>query len=67
MDDEIKKALDNGTIHPSFFGLLEKVKCSKTGEDYFTSETSKYLDDDVKMVIEKVSPLGFFWTDESYY
>lgn len=64
---ELKVLLDDGIIYPSKFGLLKKITCSKTGEDYLTSITSKYMDDDVKMVIEKIEPAGFFWTDEGYY
>lgn len=51
-------------IFPTHLGLLKKVICSKTGENYFTSETSKYLDKEVYMAIENIELLGMFWTDE---
>lgn len=64
---ELQDLLDNNCVHPSKIGLLKRITCSKTGENYITSETSKYMDEDVKMVIEKIELAGFFWTDEIYY
>lgn len=61
-----KKLLEDKQIYPSHFGLIKKATCTKTGEDYFTSQNSKYLDDDVNMAIEEIQLLGFFWTDEEY-
>jgi hypothetical protein len=66
-DTDIKTHLDNKDIHPSHLGLIKTVSCSKTKENYLTSTTSKYLDQGVNMVIEKIELLGFFWTDEPYY
>jgi hypothetical protein len=54
-------------IFPSYMGIIKKATCTKTGFDYFTSETSKYLDSDVKMAIERIELAGFFWTDEEYH
>lgn len=65
-DKELNKLIDEKTIFPSHIGLLKKTICTKTGENYLTSMTSKYLDTDVKMAIEKINLLGFFWTDEEY-
>lgn len=67
------KINDNSSLHnffeekllfPSYLGLIEEAYCSKTGENYFTSKTSKYLDQDVGMTIKNIKLLGFFWTDE---
>jgi hypothetical protein len=66
-NNELDKLIEEKTIFPSQLGLIKKATCTKTGKDYFTSETSKYLDNDVKMAIEKIEVLGFFWTDEEYY
>lgn len=49
-----------------YMGIIKKANCSKTGSDYFTSDTSKYLANDVTMVIEKIKLAGFFWTDEEF-
>jgi hypothetical protein len=65
-DKELNKLLEEKVIFPSHLGLLKKISCTKTGENYLTSNTSKYLDSDVKMAIEKIELLGFFWTDEEY-
>lgn len=65
-NQEIKKLLQDKQVFPSHFGLIKKASCTKTGEDYFTSQNSKYLDDDVNMAIEEIELLGFFWTDEEY-
>ena len=58
--------MDEKAIFPSHLGLLRKISCTKTGENYLTSTTSKYFDTDVKMAIEQIELLGFFWTDEEY-
>lgn len=65
-DKELNKLIDEKVIFPSHIGLLSKISCTKTGENYLTSTTSKYLDSDVKMAIEQIELLGFFWTDEDY-
>lgn len=65
-DSELNKLFEEKVIFPSHIGLLKKLTCTKTGENYLTSMTSKYLDNDVKMAIEEISLLGFFWTDEEY-
>lgn len=63
---ELNNLIEEKVIFPSHIGLLKKISCTKTGEDYLTSMTSKYLDTDVKMAIEEINLLGFFWTDEEY-
>jgi hypothetical protein len=65
-DNELNKRFEEKVIFPSHIGLLKKITCTKTGENYLTSMTSKYLDSDVTMAIEEISLLGFFWTDEEY-
>ncbi|PWK20012.1 hypothetical protein [Xanthomarina spongicola] len=65
--EDLKHLIENKIIHPSRLGLIEKITCSKTGENYLTSKTSKYLDKGVNMVIEKISLIAFFWTDEEYF
>lgn len=65
-DTELNKLINGKKIFPSHLGLLKKISCTKTGENYLTSTTSKYLDKDVKMVIEQIDLLSFFWTDEKY-
>jgi hypothetical protein len=64
---ELKELMDLKKIFPAHLGLIKKVTCSKTGENYLTSNTSKYLDEGVKMIVEKIDLLGFFWTDEQYH
>lgn len=63
---EIIQLLESKQIYLSKIGLIKKASCSKTGENYFSSNSSKYLDPDVNMVIEKIELLGLFWTDEEY-
>lgn len=65
-DKELNKLIEEKVIFPSHLGLLKKISCTKTRENYLTSTTSKYLDSDVKMAIEQMELLGFFWTDEEY-
>lgn len=65
-NEEIDALIKEGAIFPSYFVLIKNAICTKTGEDYFKTDTSKYLDDDVQMLIEKADVLGFFWTDEKY-
>ncbi|MDQ1150484.1 hypothetical protein [Sphingobacterium zeae] len=66
-DKSLIKLLDENAVYPSQLGLIQKITCTKTGENYLTSYTSKYLDDDVAMAIEKIDVIGFFWTDEQYH
>jgi hypothetical protein len=63
-DSILNRLVEEKSIFSSYLGLIKKATCTKTGEDYFTSGTSKYLDEDVTMSIEKIELLGFFWTDE---
>jgi len=65
--EELNQLIENSVIYPSYLGLLKKITCSKTGENYLTSNTSKYLDKGVHMVIEKIRLIAFFWTDEEYF
>jgi hypothetical protein len=54
-NNELNSLIEEKVIFPSHIGLLKKISCTKTGEDYLTSMTSKYLDTDVKMAIEKLT------------
>lgn len=63
MNDDFKIDFENGRIAPVQMILLNEIVCKKTGEDYFTSCRSKYLDD-TAMMITKCELLGFFWTDK---
>lgn len=62
--EQLNTLIEENIIHPSYATLLTDVICTKTEESYFTSDTSKYLDDDVTMGIKGMSLMGFFWTDE---
>jgi hypothetical protein len=55
--------IEENTIQPSYVALLTEVVCTRTGENYLDSNTSKYLDEDVNMGIKGMDLLGFFWTD----
>lgn len=63
--DELFEAVKNGTLQAGVFYLVKKAVCSKTNQDYFTSDTSKLLDEGVSAVIAKVGTLGAFWTDSA--
>lgn len=65
-DEALMKLMEEKKIFPAHLGLLNKVTCTKTGENYLTSNTSKYFDKDVQMAVEEIDLLGFFWTDEQY-
>ena len=65
-DEEISKLVENQEIFPSYLILINKATCSLTELDYFNSATSKYLDDNVNMIIEESKLLDFFWSDEKY-
>lgn len=65
-DAELTRFIDEKMVTASYMGIIRKASCSKTGQDYLTCETSEYLDDDVKMNIEKIELAAFFWTDQQY-
>lgn len=65
-DIALNEYIEAKDIVPSKLALIKQINCTKTGENYFTSKTSKYLDNDVKMAIEKMELLGFFWAEEEY-
>ncbi len=66
-ETELDKLIQDQKIFPSYSSILKKVTCSKTNTDYFTSTTSKFLDDDVVMIIEECELMGFFWTDKHFF
>lgn len=61
---QLKALIEENVIQPSYATLLTDVICTKSEENYITSSTSKYLDEDVTMGIKGMDLLGFFWTDE---
>lgn len=63
--DDLLNACKEGLLRPAIFFVVEKVLCSKTGEDYFLTTTSKVLDADVGAVVTEAGPLGAFWTDSA--
>jgi hypothetical protein len=65
--DEVLNALNDGTINPAAYYVVKKARCSKTGGSYFTSKTSRILDNDVAAIIEKVSRPTPFWTDQPLF
>ncbi|MFK5958476.1 MAG: hypothetical protein QM495_06325 [Lutibacter sp.] len=56
-----------GKIAPIMAYIIDKSTCSKTGLDYVDSPYSKFLDEDVHTIIEKVSSLNFYWSDRPIY
>lgn len=59
---DLMEAIDNKEIGIAACYLVKKVRCSKTGEDYLHSKTSKILDDDVRAeVLAAGHPFGT-WT-----
>lgn len=58
-DKTLIKLLDEKAFY-SQMGLIQTITCTKTGKNYLTSNTSKYLDDDVAMAIEKIDVISFF-------
>lgn len=66
-DAELTKFIDEKTVFASYMGIINKAVCTRTGLDYLTSDTSKYLDNDVRMSIEKIELAFFFWTDQKYF
>lgn len=53
-----------GKIVPIMSYFNKKATCSKTGKNYFESEYSKLLDDDVHVIIENFEGLTFYWSDK---
>lgn len=56
--------ITEGKIVPVMSYFNKKATCSKTGKNYFESEYSKLLDDDVYVIIEDFEGLNFYWTDK---
>ncbi len=59
---DLYNAVDRHELRPALYFVVEKAKCSKTGEDYFLSATSKVLDADVVAVITEAGTPSAFWT-----
>lgn len=66
-DSEKYSAIIDGAINPIMFYIIDKSTCSKSGLDYRDSSYSKFLDDDVHVVVEKISGLTFYWSDKPIY
>lgn len=60
--DDLLNALKNQILSVAVFYIVEKAICSKTGEDYFLSGTSKVLDSDVSATIMEAGSLAACWT-----
>lgn len=63
--EELFAAVKEGYLQAGIIYVVEEALCSKTNTDYFLSDTSKLLDDDVSAVITKAGSLGGFWTDSA--
>jgi len=57
----------NSTIAPVMGYLIKKAKCSKSNSNYYESPYSKFLDDDVHVIIEDLDGLNFYWSDKPVY
>lgn len=51
-------------IVPIMTYFIKKATCSKTGKSYYDSPYSKFLDDDVHVIIEDIQGLTFYWSDK---
>lgn len=51
-------------IVPIMTYFIKKATCSKTGKSYYDSPYSKFLDDDVHVIIEDIEGLTFHWSDK---
>lgn len=56
--------ISNRKIVPVMTCFIKKATCSKTKKSYYDSPYSKYLDDDVHVIIEEVDGLTFYWSDK---
>lgn len=63
LPEEEEKLMAQGQLKMVATVSVEKCQCSDTGEDYFTSKRSKWLDDDLPSVdIVQASPLALYWS-----
>jgi hypothetical protein len=62
-NNEHYSKVKTGFIAPVIGYILKKATCSKTKLDYEISSYSKYLDEDVYTVIEKLEGLCYYWSD----
>lgn len=60
----LQEAVSDNKLQLAHSFIVNTVKCSKSKENYFTSKTSKLLDDDVHAIIETSSFAGCHWTDK---
>ncbi|QKX05405.1 hypothetical protein HN014_10920 [Aquimarina sp. TRL1] len=66
-ENEKYSSLIDGSIRPVMAYIIDKQVCSKTNLEYSKSPYSKFLDNDVHKIVEKVSGLSFYWTDKPIY
>lgn len=63
-DDRNYDDIIENRIVPVMTYFIKKATCSKTGKSYYDSPYSKYLDDDVHVIIEDFEGLTFYWSDK---
>lgn len=66
-DVESYSAIVDGIIKPVMSYVIDRRTCSKTGLNYIDSPYSKFLDEDVHTIVEKISGLNFYWSDKPIY
>lgn len=59
---ELSEAYKNGLLRVALLSSVKRVRCSKTNENYFETQTSKILDSDVTALIEESGIVNLFWT-----
>lgn len=63
-DLDLLDAFSNKKLIPALCYVVEKALCSKSGEDYFQSATSKILDPDVSADIVEAGDPWAVWTSD---
>ena len=63
-EDEVYDLIRNEKVEPKLLSLVRAGEWSDTGEDYFTSSRSKFLDDkkNAAVIITKWEPLALYWS-----
>jgi hypothetical protein len=63
-EDRLYKLIEKNKVQPMGLILVGESKWSDTGEDYYTSARSKFLDDhkNVAVQISGCEPLGLYWS-----
>ncbi|MDN5204593.1 hypothetical protein QQ008_24590 [Fulvivirgaceae bacterium BMA10] len=60
--EELLNRIKEEEINIAYSYFVEKVTCSKSGEDYLTSTHSKVFDEEVVAIIEESNLASIFWT-----